>query len=318
MLSNFIIYAILKSTGYSATMSDTGPVTEALRSIAYQLAQIQPYIPTYAHLLLSALFPIFTGAHASLSRPSSAAKPEKNKKKSGSDLDDDEDEDETENTQQMEGLSPSDAIIFPILAGCTLAGLYFIIKWLQDPDILNKMLNWYFAVFGVFSISRLLRDAIQVVHSLVFPSRYVNDGVEYRVKSRLRRAIPMQADANETAPRTSPLPGILATIPLPRGINTTLWSLRDFPKRKLRVKLDIRKFLRAKIQVAPQDILSFAIAQVAVIYFNTVEKPWWLTNLMGFGFSYTTLQLMSPTTFGTGALILSALFLYDIYFVFFT
>lgn len=299
-------------------MSSTGPLAEAFGSIAFNLARIQPYIPTYTHLLLSALFPIFTGAHASLSRPSSAAKPEKSKKKSGSDLEDDEDEDETENTQQMEGLSPSDAIIFPVLAGCTLAGLYFIIKWLQDPDILNKVLNWYFAVFGVFSISRLLRDAMQVVHSLIFPSRYVNDGIEYKVKSRLRRAVPVQPDANEVAPRTSPLPGIFAMVTLPRGINTVLWSLRDIPKRKLRVKLDIRKILRAKIHIAPQDILSFAIAQAAVMYFNTVDKPWWLTNLMGFGFSYTTLQLMSPTTFGTGALILSALFLYDIYFVFFT
>ena len=301
-------------------MSSTGPVAETLGSIAYGLARVQPYIPTYTHLLLSALFPIFTGAHASLSRPSSAAKPEKSKKKSGSDLDndDDEDEDDTENTQQMEGLSPSDAIIFPVLAGCTLAGLYFIIKWLQDPDILNKMLNWYFAVFGVFSIARLLRDGMQVAHSLIFPSRYVDDGVEYRVKSRLRKAIPIRPDAKETAPRTSPLPGIFVMVPLPHDLNTVLWLLRDFPKRKLRVKLDVRKILRAKIHITPQDILSFVIAQAAVIYFNTVDKPWWLTNLMGFGFSYTTLQLMSPTTFGTGALILSALFLYDIYFVFFT
>ena len=302
-------------------MPDPGPVSEILGSVAYTLARIQPLIPTYTHLLLSALFPIFTGAHASLSRPSSAAKPEKGKKKltaDGDNGDDDDDDDDTEKSQQMEGLSPSDAVIFPVLAGCTLAGLYFIIKWLQDPEILNKMLNWYFAVFGVFSISRLIRDAMQVVHTLVFPSRYVDDGMEYRVKSRMRRAIPIKTDTSDRLARASPLPGLFARIPLSAGVTVALWTLRDLPKRKLRVKVDLRSILRAKVHITPQDLLSFAIAAGAVIYFNTVDKPWWLTNLMGFGFSYTALQLMSPTTFGTGALILSALFFYDIYFVFFT
>ena len=298
-------------------MSDPGPVSETFGSIAYKFAQIQPLIPTYTHLLLSALFPIFTGAHASLSRPSSAAKPEKRKKRFTPE-DDDDDEDDADGSQQMEGLSPSDAIIFPVLAGCTLAGLYFIIKWLQDPEILNKMLNWYFAIFGIFSISRLIRDAMQVVHTLVFPSRYVDDGNEYRVKSRLRRALPVKANTSRTSWRTSPLPGLFARIPLPDGVIIALWALRDLPKRKLRVKVDLRSILRAKVQIASQDLLSNAIALAAVIYFNTIDKPWWLTNLMGFGFSYTALQLMSPTTFGTGALILSALFFYDIYFVFFT
>ena len=299
-------------------MADPGPVSETIGSIAYALARIQPLIPTYTHLLVSALFPIFTGAHASLSRPSSAARPEKSKKKLVSYGDDSDDDDDVDKSQQMEGLSPSDAIIFPVLAGCTLAGLYIIIKWLQDPEILNKMLNWYFAVFGVFSISRLIRDTMQVVHTFIFPSRYVDDGVEYRVKSRLRKAIPIEANAGVASSRASPLPGIFGRIALQEGVMTVLWAARDLPKRKLRVKVDLRSILRAKVHITPQDLLSFAIAVGAVLYFNAIDKPWWLTNLMGFGFSYTALQLMSPTTFATGALILGALFFYDIYFVFFT
>lgn len=39
---------------------------------------------------------------------------------------------------------------------------------------------------------------------------------------------------------------------------------------------------------------------------------------MGFGFCYGTLQLMSPTTFWTGTLVLSGLFIYDIVMVFYT
>ena len=41
-------------------------------------------------------------------------------------------------------------------------------------------------------------------------------------------------------------------------------------------------------------------------------------NLIGFGFCYGTLQLMSPTTFWTGSLILGGLFIYDIIMVFYT
>jgi len=45
---------------------------------------------------------------------------------------------------------------------------------------------------------------------------------------------------------------------------------------------------------------------------------WWLTNLMGFGFCYGTLQIMSPTKFWTGSLVLGGLFIYDIVMVFYT
>lgn len=40
--------------------------------------------------------------------------------------------------------------------------------------------------------------------------------------------------------------------------------------------------------------------------------------MIGFGFCYGTLQLMSPTTFWTGTLVLAGLFFYDIVMVFYT
>jgi minor histocompatibility antigen H13 len=57
---------------------------------------------------------------------------------------------------------------------------------------------------------------------------------------------------------------------------------------------------------------------VAIVLYNTYGKAWWLTNLIGFGFCYGTLQLMSPTTFWTGSLVLLGLFIYDITMVFYT
>ena len=88
---------------------DMNQVAEILQSVGYHAAIVQPLLPMYLHLVLSAIFPIYIGAHASLTRPSSAAKPTKKKRRG------EHDDDHQEQEQKMEGLSPMDAIILPIL-----------------------------------------------------------------------------------------------------------------------------------------------------------------------------------------------------------
>lgn len=60
--------------------SDPGLWAQILGKAAYEFSLMQPMLPTYIHLIVSALFPIYAGAHASLTRPSTAAKPAKKKK----------------------------------------------------------------------------------------------------------------------------------------------------------------------------------------------------------------------------------------------
>jgi len=299
-------------------MASPSPAIEFLGRIAYEFSLIQPYIPTYLHLLVSALFPIYTGAHASLSRPSSAAKNPKRKR----DADEDEDGRPAEKSQRMEGLSPSDAILYPLLTGCMLAGLYFLIKWLQDPAILNKILNWYLSVFGILSITRLCSDSVTTVTSYAFPARYSDGGSVWEVKQKHKSAsAKTYTKASGTAPanRSSPLPGFLSQLPLPRFIIKGLWGLRGLLTQPVWVmEAYTRGLMDAKVAIGVQGLYSFLFAIGAVLYFNLVDKPWWLTNLLGFSFSYSALQLMSPTTFWTGTLVLTSLFFYDIYFVFFT
>jgi len=66
------------------------------------------------------------------------------------------------------------------------------------------------------------------------------------------------------------------------------------------------------------DAIGFLIGLTVILVYNLYGRAWFLTNLMGFGFCYGTLQLMSPTTFSTGSLILGGLFIYDITMVFYT
>ena len=64
-------------------MADTEPslVASALGTAAYAFTKVQPLLPVYAHMILASLFPIYAAAHASLTRPSTAAKPPKKSRK---------------------------------------------------------------------------------------------------------------------------------------------------------------------------------------------------------------------------------------------
>jgi len=287
------------------------PLEELLQQVGFHYAKAQPFFPTYIHVLLSALICIYTGAHASLSIPKSAAKPPKKKKQ----VDDDEEDETSQSFQKMEGLSPSDAIMFPLLAGCTLAGLYFLIKWLEDPALLNKVLNWYFSVFGVLSVAQLFTDAMGIFTSSIFPAKYASDGKIWEIRRKERVA---ESVANPLEKRNSPLPGLWSKLPLPPVLLDALWTLSELPTRRIHVRAYIHRIVEASLRIGPQGTLSFILALAAVLYYNLGAKPWWLTNILGYSFAYTALQLMSPTTFWTGTLMLSALFFYDIYFVFFT
>ncbi|KAF2036406.1 intramembrane protease 2 [Setomelanomma holmii] len=296
--------------------SEPGLMAQILGRVAYEFAQMQPMLPVYLHLIASALFPIYTGAHASLSRPSSAAKPPK-KKREGEDDPAEDDEDEEEE-RLMEGLSPTDALLMPLFAGCALASLYFLLEWMKDAALLNKLLNGYFAIFGVFSVSRLITDVLDIGHSIIFPHRYALGGALYHVKAKDEKAVPVAGNTKDKRAIATPLPGFLAKMPITEGMRRMLWADRAMPGNKWTLRMYLHRMGAGKFKIGPHGIVGLLAGLTTVAYFNLVDKPWYLTNLLGFGFSYGALQLMSPTTFATGSLILGALFFYDIYFVFYT
>ncbi|KAK4690782.1 minor histocompatibility antigen H13, partial [Lecanoromycetidae sp. Uapishka_2] len=296
-------------------MSIMDQLASFLQAVGYYTATIRPLLPMYTHLLLSALFPIYTGAHASLSRPSSAAKPPKKKQRH---VDDDEPE---ESKQKMEGLSPIDAIFLPLLGGLSLSGLYYLITWLEDPAILNKVLNWYFALFGVLALAGFLNDCIVTIHSFVFPTIYASNAQLWKVniKSRKAKAISKNpTDGMLWEERDSPLPEPLSTFPFPALEKRIFWTLKELPSRKIRIRAYVHKLFHSDSRIGPHGLAAILFAVIVQLYFNLIDKPWWLTNLLGFSVAYSVLQIMTPTTSWTGTLILGGLFVYDIYFVFFT
>ncbi|KAJ6179840.1 hypothetical protein N7519_010301 [Penicillium mononematosum] len=290
-------------------MADVSPIAELLGQALYHFDRLRPLLPTYGHLLVSALF-------SNLDRPSSAAKPPKRKANKDKDEYDTDDEEGHGPLQKMEGLEPSDALIFPLTAGLTLGGLYLVIKWLEDPAILNKVLSFYFSQMGLFFAFAFLKDVLLMTRSFVFPRYYRQGGQLWKAKQSERLFM-----ASEDYPakfRHSPLPGIFSRVPLPCMVRGLLWKCRNVCYQRLKVRAHIRGLFDFKCLVGLLDIISGISALSAVGYFAFVENPWWLTNFLGFCFCYGTLQFMSPSTFWTGTLILGSLFFYDIYFVFFT
>ena len=282
-----------------------------LQAVGYRSVLLYPFLPVYVHLLVSALLPIYAGAHASLSRPSSAAKPSK---KTNRQLLNDEPE-EQQQEQMTERFDPIDALLLPLFAGISLASLYFLIRWLEDPAILNKILNWYFAVFGVWSLATMIKDTMGLIKSFLFPETFYKHGNISEIDAEQRRS---RLTSSASVERGSPVPEPSFLSTLPSKVTADMWTLLELMSRQLDVRVYIYKTMEARFKIGHQEVVSTLIAVVALLYFNIIAKPWWLTNLLGFGFAYRLLQIMSPTTFWTGTLVMGALFIYDIYFVFFT
>ncbi|KAL9103930.1 MAG: hypothetical protein Q9163_001078 [Psora crenata] len=282
-----------------------------LQAIGYHAALARPLLPTYTLVMLSAIIPIYTGAHASLKRPSSAAKTPKRKRPSNNDYEDDE----LEEVPKMEGLGPMDAIFLPVFAGCSLAALYLLIKWLKNTALLSKILNWYFSIFGIVALAKLGTDALSILHDFMFPKTYHFRSQTWEIRPKERKFVSL---SNSTRERSLPLSGYLSILPLPRAVGQALWTLRELPTYKLHLRAYVRGLIHASLKVGLFAIVSSLCAVGIQLYTNLVYAPWYFNNLSGFAFVYSTLQILSPTTCWTATLILGALFIYDIYFVFYT
>ncbi|KAM3415435.1 hypothetical protein BST61_g8957 [Cercospora zeina] len=287
---------------------------DLLAAAGHHWQRNRPLLPMYSHLLLSAVFAIYTGAHASLSRPASAAK-------TGSvgsmipDADDDDDDDEEEGVQQIEGLTPKDAVIFPLMAGLVLAGLYWLINT-YGADIVNTILGLYFGLIGTYSVAKLISDSWTMIASFLMPTYFLDQGKLWKVSDEQQRVIAL--DHEPALVRKTPFPGALGRLPLPGALVSFSWYLRGLRKRRYQIACYAQGLCEFKVVITQHNAISAVTGFSAIVYGFFAESTWWLTNLQGFAVSYGALQLMSPTTFATGTLILTGLFCYDIWAVFFT
>lgn len=265
-----------------------------------------------AQVIFGALTVIWLGAHGSLRRPPSAAPAEsedKDKKKKSK-----------EEEQFTEGLTASDAIMFPILAGAVLIGLYYLLEWLKDPNLLNKILRGYMSVAGIAGLGKLSGDALEILTSCFFPSVWSDRSYRLYYIDPERRSqvlVDPRTDRAAITEKKSPFPGVFSRVPLPTGINRFAWEIRHLLTEKWTVRLAAHGVGSFKSQIKFNHLLGFLVSIAITAAYHLVE---WhiLSNILGAAMCYAAFGMLSPTSFSIGTAVLWGLFFYDIIMVFYT
>lgn len=295
--------------GVNATLNGTAsaPGLGSIRDLGFMMLELK--------LLAGALGIIYLGSHAALRRPPSAS-PAKSKK-TGQTEDDADDDDE----RFSQGLEPSDAIMFPLLAAAMLVGLYYLIQWLKDPSMLNKILRWYMSTVSIASLLSMYAHAMELGTSLVFPRYWRSrDGSLRRAEQRARTVAICDHVGNvvgQPNADASPFPGPLALLARSRWARKAAWEVRGLLTRHWVIRFLMHGVgdQKAKIKFAHMMALLLSLA-TALVYFSTTSP--FLSNMLGYGMCYGSFLILSPTDFLTGSLVLVALFVYDIVMVFYT
>ena len=272
-------------------------------------------LPSLIHELLITLWIIYTSSHATLTRPSSAAP--RSKSRSKDDTEDDESQ-ARENNIIPEGLSPLDAILFPVMAGVMLTGMYFLIIWLDDPELLNKIFKAVFSFVSLVTLAMMAEDGLYLLHSFIFPTFYTRDQKLWTIKPEKYGYETKTMSA--TLVQSSPIPGWVSTPNLSPAFIDSLWRLRNFYSRRFRFRLGTRKLPVAYGDISMPTFLSFLLATIVILatHLRPGAVDWRVNNILAHSFMYSYMSLLSPGSFSTGALLLIGLFFYDIYMVFYT
>ncbi|KAM7201900.1 Signal peptide peptidase domain containing protein [Naviculisporaceae sp. PSN 640] len=301
------------------TANITANITESVANatsssphvFSYHMLLKPDFLLVEAQVILSALSIIWLGSHASLRRPPSAAPVKTKKGKS-----------KPEDDHFTEGFRASDAIMLPIMAGAVLIGLYYLIEWLQDPDILNKCLRVYLSFASLASLGKLSGDALDVLTSLIFPNMWADgSGKIYHIDSERRCQLLGDGEDTETGTpvegKKSPLPGFLSNLRLSPKTNKLLWDVRRLLTEEWKVRLAIHGIFRGETSLRLNTLVGFLVSiNVTLVYYLTGWNIF--SNLLGSAFSYTAFTIMSPTSFAIGTMVLVGLFVYDIVMVFYT
>ena len=290
-------------------MTQVQNTTKATLPLALSLARLLE--PQYLLVIGSALGVIWLGAHGSLRRPPSAA-PARVKKG----------EKKREEEKFMEGLVASDVIRFPLMLAAVLVGLYYLIQWLQDPAILNKILRGYMSIMSIAGLSGLTGDALEIIISLVFPAMWADsNGQVYHIDTDRRcQYVLDEATGEETViqGKETPLPGRLSNLVRSATPRSLLWELRVLLAGEWAVRLNILdKAVFSVLDIRAVDPLRFVIAGlVAIAYHLTGWTA--LSNLLSLAMCYFSFMMFSPTSFTIGSMVLASLFVYDVVMVFYT
>ncbi|GAP92524.1 putative signal peptide peptidase [Rosellinia necatrix] len=303
----------LSLNNITGSMAPNQTFFEKLENMPSTLLQHKDLLTLEIRIVFTALACIYIGSHGALRRPPSARAPKasKNGSKEGEEFYD----------QYMQGMLPSDAIMLPILAATVLIGFYYLIKWLESPDILNSILRVYFSIMSLASLGKLFADGLHLITGFIFPTVWVGKGGRiYHIDPEKRGQWYAKDATNDRAwdpDMVTPLPGLFSRLKPSSTTITLLWEIRHLFSEEWTVRLAIHGIINETVKVNFNDMFGVVAAIGANALYYATDSTF-LSNIMGYAFSYAGIIVMSPTTFATGSSVLFGLFFYDIVMVFYT
>ncbi|KAF7543798.1 hypothetical protein G7046_g9928 [Stylonectria norvegica] len=296
------------SDGFNTTLNGT-----VASSDLHDVKALLSFLTLEFKLVSSAMGIIYLSAHAALRRPPSAA-PAK-ARKPGQEHDDNED-------RFAQGLELWDAIMLPFMAGVVLIGLYFLIGWLKDPNILNKVLRWYMSTMSVASLLTLYAHGIELATTLLFPRYWRGRDGSLRTADQKTKTVSICDNAgNVTSPAggrlDSPFPGTLGWLTQTERARKVGWEMRSLLTRHWVVKFFLHGVAKEQGKIKFAHGLALLMSLVTALVYSSTSSPL-LSNMLGYAMCYGSALLLSPTDFLTGSMVLVGLFFYDIVMVFYT
>ncbi|KAI0780207.1 signal peptide peptidase-domain-containing protein [Fomes fomentarius] len=193
---------------------------------------------------------------------------------------------EEEEEEEVDRLSSQDAYLFPVIGSAVLFGLYLIVKY-YGKEWITWLLQWYFTIAGVGSVGKSL---ISLSRWIVGEARWIVGEARWREFDKLQ----------------------LLLLKGPRG---NVFPLLAIPALIPAVYLE---YLSVSLRT-PSLFLIPAGSIPSVLYTfggSATRRSALLTDVLALSFSHNALSLLKLDSFKTGCVLLSGLFLYDIWWVF--
>ena len=239
----------------------------------------------YAAIMAMAVVPILIGSYRSI--PSS--KKDKNK----------------------EVMSSKDAWLAPVVGSAVLFLLYVLVKYVSK-EVINILITGYVIFFGSICIIQLITPEVRLLlqrllgielekittatSSETSTSSDFNSHGANATNEEDKNVVPT-GSVNKVGPGSSPY----------GGINTILSPIS--------IKLKIRKTSIFSMQFDFLDILSVILVSIFAAYY-LASKNWIASNIYAEAICFGAISLIHLDSFITGVVLLSGLFLYDIFWVF--
>ena len=250
-----------------------GTVIAYLSMLVASVLALFHLIPVYPHMMILTVATIYIGSHNSLVTHAH------------------------DSSSVTETMQTKDALLFPVIGSCVLFSLYLVFK-VFPKQYVNVVIKAYFFVFGCVVLSHKLHSLLY--HTL--PPELVQklSVISFTVTNPLT-IWPLTYLAASSEPATSAAADESAK-----------------EEKKSDAAASVAPTVAAsssedeRIAVTPLYALATALSLLVAVYY-LYSNHWLCSNLFGIAFSIQGIELLSLGSYLNGAILLSGLFIYDIF-----